>query len=146
MTSYHDITKKVERLHCRPKKTSTNAPAVCNIFQDQSRKVLPIPEFSHEYNCHKGSVDLANQLRSYYTTQQRCCRNWFPLFYSLLDSSLVNAYRIQRTMYFTIYQKLQSEHFQFHSQVADQLIHSGITQSERVTPSVDPICNRFSPV
>jgi len=141
MTSYHDIKKKVERLRRRPKKTSTNATVVHNIFQDQSRKVLPIPEFIDDYNYHMGSVDIADQLRSYYTTQQRCRRNWFPLFYWLLDTSLVNAYRIQKTINSTGYRKLQSEHFRFRSEVADQLIHSGITHSEEVTviPSVGPI-------
>ena len=75
MTSYHDITKKMERLRCRSKKTSTNAMVVRDIFQDQSRKVLPIPEFIDDYNYHMGSVDIADLLRSYYTTQQRCHRN-----------------------------------------------------------------------
>ena len=84
MTSYHDIKKKVERLRRQPEKTSTNATVVCDIFQDRLRKVLPIPEFINDYNYHMGSVNIADQLRSYYTTQQRSRRNWFPLFYWLL--------------------------------------------------------------
>jgi len=43
ITSYHDITKKVERLHRLPKVTSTNASTVWSIFKDVSLKVQPIP-------------------------------------------------------------------------------------------------------
>lgn len=113
ITSYHDIKKKVERLRRWPKKTSTNATVVRDIFQDQSRKVLPISGFIDDYNYHMDSVDIADQLRSYYTIQQKCHRNWFPLFYWLLDPSLVNAYRIQKTLNSTGYRKLQSETFTF---------------------------------
>jgi len=135
MTSYHDITKRVERLRRRPKKTSTNASIVRNIFNDQSRKILPIPEFINDYNYHMCSVDIADQLRSYYSTQQRCRRNWLPLFYWLLDTSLVNAYRIHRTIssHSNTGRKLQSEHFHFRSDVADQLINTGIHLNERAT-------------
>jgi len=135
MTSYHDITKKVERLRRRPKKTSTNAAVVRNIFNNESRKILPIPEFIDDYNYHMGSVNIADQLRSYYSTQQRCRRNWLPLFYWLLDTSLVNAYRIQRTInsHSGSPRKLQSEHFHFRSEVVDQLIHTGIHLNETAT-------------
>ena len=98
MTSYHDIRKKVERLRRRPKLTSTNASIVRNIFKEASRKMLPIPEFIDDYNYNMGAVDIADQLRSYYSTQQTSRRNWLPLFYWLLDTSLVNAYQIQKTM------------------------------------------------
>lgn len=122
MTSYHDISKTVERLRRRPKKTSTNASVVRGIFGDQARKLLPIPEFIDDYNYHMGSVDIADQLRSYYSTQQRCRRNWFPLFYWLLDISIVNAYRIQQTSNSSADRRIHSSHFRFRADVADQLI------------------------
>jgi len=128
MTSYHNITKEVESLRHRPKVTSTNASVVRSIFKDQSRKVLPIPQFIDDYNCNMGGVDIADQLRSYYSTQQRSCRNWFPLFHWLLDTSLVNAYRIQRRI--NSERKLRSEYFYFRSEIADKLIEEGIRLSE----------------
>ena len=134
MTSYHDIRKKVERLRRRPKITSSNATAVHSVFQEESRKVLPIPEFIDDYNYNMGGVDIADQLRSYYSTQQPSCRNWLPLFYCLLDTSLVNAYRIQRMM--NPHRRLQSEHFHFRSDVADQLILDGIRLTEQATPPI----------
>ena len=43
-------------------------------------------------------VDVADQLRSYYNTQQTVRRNWMPLFFWLLDTAIVNSYRIARTL------------------------------------------------
>ncbi|KAF9903016.1 hypothetical protein BX616_001743, partial [Lobosporangium transversale] len=37
-------------------------------------------------------VDVANQLKSYYNTQQPSRCNWLPLFFWLLDTSIVNSY------------------------------------------------------
>jgi len=39
-----------------------------------------------------GGVDIADQRRSYYYTQLRTCRNWFPLFFWLLDTAVINCY------------------------------------------------------
>ena len=142
MTTYHDITKTIDRLHRRPKKSSTNATMVRGIFGDLSRKVLPIPEFIDDYNYHMGGVDIADQLRSYYCTQQPSCRNWYPLFYWLLDTTLVNAYRIQRTL--LSHRPIRSEHYFFRTRVADQLIQHSLnlqnlkTESSLPTPAPSP--------
>ena len=134
MTSYHDIRKKVDRLHRRPKITSSNATVVHSVFQEESRKVLPIPECIDDYNYNMGVVDIADQLSSYYSTQQPSQRNWLPLFYWLLDTSLVNAYRIQGMM--NPHQRLRSEHFHFRSDVADELILYGIHLTEQATSPI----------
>jgi len=132
MTSYHDITLTLERLRRRPKKTSTNAITVRGIFGDQSRKTLPIPQFIDDYNYHMGGVDIADQLRSYYPTQHRSCRNWYPLFFWLLDTSLVNCYRIQRTM--DPYRITRSQHYFFRSQVAESFIQTGLQEQTTLSP------------
>ncbi|KAH8757109.1 hypothetical protein BGZ57DRAFT_646217 [Hyaloscypha finlandica] len=41
-----------------------------------------------------GGVDLANQFRESYETHQMTQRNWWPLFYWLIDVICVNAYRL----------------------------------------------------
>ena len=139
MTTYYDITKTVERLQRRPKKTSTNASMEHGIFGDQSQKMLPIREFIDDYNYHMGGVDIADQLRPYYCTQQHSCRNWYPLFYWLLDTTLVNAYRIQKTLHSPW--SIQSEHYMFRTRVADQLIHNGLKLHNLKTepPSTAPV-------
>jgi len=46
------------------------------------------------YNHYKVGVDVADQYRSYYFTQLKCLRNWPPIFYWLLDTSVINSYLI----------------------------------------------------
>ena len=75
MTNYHDIQETVERRRRRPKKTSTNGAIVRGLFGNEVRKSLPIPTFIDDYNYHMGAVDIADQLRSYYYTQQTARRN-----------------------------------------------------------------------
>ena len=41
-----------------------------------------------------GGVDLVNQFRAAYETHRAICRNWWPLFYWLIDVAYVNAYRL----------------------------------------------------
>ena len=126
MTIYHDITSTVDRIRQQPKKTSSNAVMVQRIFGDESRKKLPIPSFLNDYNYHMGSVDIADQLRSYYCTQQRASRNWYLLFYWFLDTSIVNTYRLLRTLY--PHQKSQTKHYLFCERLANKLIDIGLAE------------------
>ena len=41
-----------------------------------------------------GGVDLANQYRESYKTHRATLRNWWPLFYCLIDVACINAYRL----------------------------------------------------
>jgi hypothetical protein len=41
-----------------------------------------------------GGVDLANQFRESYETHRATLRNWWPLFYWLIDVACINAYRL----------------------------------------------------
>ena len=68
------------------------------MFGSESRKVLKIPKIIDDYNHNMNGVNVADQLRSYYNTQQTARRNWMPLFYWLLDTAIINAYRIARTL------------------------------------------------
>jgi len=86
-----DFREKVRR---RPAKTSTNGRIVRQVFGDTSTKELRIPCFIDDYNHYMGGVDLANQFRESYETHQITQRNWWPLFYWLIDIVCVNAYRL----------------------------------------------------
>jgi hypothetical protein len=57
-------------------------------------RLLPIPIAIHEYNCFMGGVDIADQLRAGLSTQQRGKKHWRPLAYWLLDSSIINSFRL----------------------------------------------------
>jgi len=64
------------------------------VFEDQYTKELPIPCFIDDYNYNIGGVDLANQFRESYETHRATLRNWWPLFYWLIDVACINVYRL----------------------------------------------------
>lgn len=68
------------------------------MFGSESKKKLLIPKVIDDYNHCMNGVDIADQLRSYYNTQQTVRRNWMPLFFWLLDTAIINTYRIARTL------------------------------------------------
>jgi len=78
----------------RPPETSTNAKTARKPFGESAQNELEIPSFIDDYNHHMNSVDLANQFREVYDTQQIAYRTWFPLFHWVLDQAAINAYKI----------------------------------------------------
>ncbi|CAG8728662.1 2479_t:CDS:2, partial [Cetraspora pellucida] len=97
LTTIHGLVGdewKVERERQRPRETSTNAVKVRTVFGTESKKKLKIPRVIDDYNNYMNGVDVADQLRSYYSMQQTTRRNWMPLFFWLLDTAIINTYRI----------------------------------------------------
>jgi hypothetical protein len=86
-----DFRNKVRK---RPAKTSTNSRIVRQVFGEDSTKELLIPCFIDDYNQYMGGVDLANQFRESYETHRASLRNWWPLFYWLIDVACINSYRL----------------------------------------------------
>jgi Transposase IS4 len=81
----------------RPRDTSSNVVRVQQLFNPREFvKELPIPSCIHDYNQFMGGVDIADQYRSYYTTQLIACRNWLPIFFWTLDTALINSFIIFR--------------------------------------------------
>ena len=58
--------------------------------------MLLIPKVIDQYNFFMGGVDIADQRRSYYHTQLRSCRNWYPLFFWLLETAIINLFILYR--------------------------------------------------
>ena len=90
----HKIDDFREKIRKRPAKTSTNGRIVRTIFGDSPTKELRIPCFIDDYNQYMGGVDFANQYREAYETHKTTFRNWWPLFYWLIDVACINAYRL----------------------------------------------------
>ena len=90
----HQVDDFVAKIRKRPAKTSTNGRIVRDVFKEEHTKELYIPRFIDDYNHHMGGVDLANQFREVYETHRATQRNWWPLFYWLLDMAYINAYRL----------------------------------------------------
>jgi len=57
-------------------------------------RLLPIPMAIDEYNRFISGVDIADQLRAGFLTQQQGVKQWCPLVCWLLDSSITNAFRL----------------------------------------------------
>jgi Transposase IS4 len=104
-TTIHNGTEWVVRNRKRPKGTSTSAAITKQPFYMftprigckepyEHTRLLPIPAAIDDYNHHMGGVDIADQLRAGFSTQQRGVKPWRPLFYWLLDSAIINAFRL----------------------------------------------------
>jgi len=60
---------KVHKERRKPRETSSNSQKVRSVFGNATHKTLSIPKMIDDYNHHMGGVDIADQLRSYYSTQ-----------------------------------------------------------------------------
>ncbi len=99
LSNIHTVDKAEdfrEKVRKRPAKTSTNGRIVQRVFGSDHTKELSIPCFINDYNHHMGGVDLANQFREAYETHKPTLRNWWPLFYWLIDVACINSYRLYR--------------------------------------------------
>lgn len=126
LSTIHDSNSFTLANRCRPKENSTNAiqsqkPLTTNGITVHTKK-LPIPSIIDDYNHHMNGVDQADQLRSNYSTQQKTVRTWLPIFYWLLDVSLVNTYRIHQ--FYVAPEKPEASHEHFRRSVAEHLVSS----------------------
>jgi len=71
---------------------SSNTSAIRRVLGAPERAKVPIPVMINDYNQYKIGVDVADQYRSYYFTQLKCLWNWPPIFYWLLETTVINFY------------------------------------------------------
>ena len=136
LTTIHNIDSKVSKERRKPRETSTNSRKVTSVFEGAARKIVPIPKIIDDYNHHMGGVDIADQLRSYYTTQLTVCRTWPPLFFWLLDTSIINSYLICKKLGIT------KDHKSFnHKSFRMDLIRNLIKDSANNNSSKRVTCN-----
>jgi len=79
-----------------------------------------------------GSIDIADQLQSYLSTQRAARGNWQPFFYKLLDTAIINGYRLTGTNGFLV------SHHVFHSSLLTALLttaQTSLTRSPTCSPS-----------
>jgi len=124
MTTIHQLKGRIAKVlkeRKRPGLKSSNAAGVkrAKVFSEGEWKVLlNIPKCINDYNNHMGGVDIADQYWSYYDTQLISLCTWFPIFFWLLDTALINS--------FIMYSNhgISLEHKEFRIQVAWSLILS----------------------
>jgi hypothetical protein len=122
----------MQRKRRRPRETSTNAATVRRVFGDQPTMVLGIPKIIDDYNHKMNGVDIADQLRAYRCLQQTSRRTWYPLFFWLLDTTLVNLSILHAKLGTTI------SNTDFRVGLAWDLLRATATEQERrVTRSME---------
>ena len=83
-----------------PRGTSSNAAEVRQLFkQGEFVKPLSIPTCVDDYNQFMGGVDIADQYRSYYTTQIVTQCNWLLIFFWILDTAFLNSFIIYQEFF-----------------------------------------------
>ena len=70
INTVHTGRKTVETLRRRPAKTSTNARISHTLFDNLTIKKLLISNFIDLYNYFMNNIDIIDQFRCYYNTQQ----------------------------------------------------------------------------
>ena len=131
MSTVSNGLEMVRRLRRRPGKTATNARTSRAVFGEMTTKQLDIPRFIDMYNHYMNGVDNADQLRCYYSTQRVHFKSWKPLWHFLLDTTIVNSYKIHHCIPKRLQNKLFHHHTQreFRVRLASQLFK----ESERLT-------------
>jgi len=125
MTTVHNGNETIIRERRRPTATSTGARQTAKIFGSSVQKMLPIPLFIDQYNHYMNGVDVADQIRSYYTTQRRHHQTWKPLWHFLLDTVASNCFKL--SSYSSPGQIKRSSHRRFMINLTDQLLQRGST-------------------
>ena len=127
MSTIHPLSGEdslVLRMRKHPGNKSTNASGANSIFlPGEHQKELDIPVIVDAYSQHKVGVYVADQYRTYFDTQliSRC--NWYPLFYWILETALINSLIIYRDRPAT--KEHTVEHFDFRLSILRDLLQSG---------------------
>jgi hypothetical protein len=100
-------------------------PSGCKEPYEHTR-LLPILGAINDYNYHIGRVDIVDQLRAGFSTQQRRVKPWRPLFYWLLDSTIINAFRLlehqRKSKLGSQKDKVRSAHLAFREALVSELL------------------------
>jgi len=126
---------------------STNASGANSTFlPGEHQKELDIPVIVDAYNQHKVGVDVADQYRTYFDTQLISRRNWYPLFYWILETALINSLIIYRDL--PANKERTVDHFDFRLSIVHDLLQAGspstmksssrIPASQKITRSAPP--------
>jgi hypothetical protein len=122
----------------RPPLTASGARQTRKVFGDADTKELPIPTFIFWYNHYMCGVDIADQLRSYFTTQRTHRRTWKPLFHFLLDTVLGNCFLLSSYNLTDRRPSRKDGHKQFRKDLRDTLFKHSIRKRRAPTHEHPP--------
>jgi len=116
LSTIHELEERGVSERKKLRSSSSNGPPIRHVFGSHERANVPIPAITDDYNHYKVGEDVADQYRSYYFTQLKCLRNSPPIFYWLLDTTVINTYLLLRHLPSSSYaQHLGSSHLVWES-------------------------------
>ena len=130
MTSVHTGRETVIRKRRRPAKTATNAKTSRAVFGEEVTKDLTISTSIDLYNHYMNGMDVVDQLRCYYNTQRVHNKTWFPIWHFLLNTAVINCYKIANTTEERSYAKLRKH--SAHKRFREDLVTDLFENSERL--------------
>ena len=96
------------------------------LWGEEYRTTIPQLSIAVDYNLFMGGVDIADQMRSYYSCHMKSQRNWMPLFYWLVDATICNSYIITKELLGDTNQRLAvTQPRQFRTDLAWNLVIRG---------------------
>jgi len=89
---------------------------------------VTVPAAAAYCNLYMGGVDIADQHRSYYSTQLRVVRTWMPFFFWLLDTTIINSFLLASQTMSSDRNPQWSVHSKFRERLAWDLVEQGFEQ------------------
>jgi len=89
---------------------------------------LAVPTATADYNLYMGGVDIGDQRRSYYSTQLQVVRTWMPIFFWLLDNTIINSFLLVSQTISSDRNPQLSVHSKFQESLAWDLVEQGFEQ------------------
>ncbi|KAF2813863.1 uncharacterized protein BDZ99DRAFT_553863 [Mytilinidion resinicola] len=135
LSTVHEGKAYIQKLRKRPAKTASGYRQTVKNFGNEATAWLEIPVFIDEYNLWMCGVDIADQLRSCYSTNRVHRKTWKPLFSFLFDTAVGNSYMLssyRRDPGSNDRQLRQDSHLQFCRDLRDALLHASVrTQQQK---------------
>ncbi|RPA99152.1 hypothetical protein L873DRAFT_1684725 [Choiromyces venosus 120613-1] len=75
-----------------------------------------------------GGVDIANQYRTYYATQLQVTQNWMPLFFWLLNTTVINVHIITHELHPTHRAYKKDLCWKWNEDLAWELVKEGFSE------------------
>ena len=158
MSTIHPLSGEdslVLRMRKHPGNKSTNASGANSTFLPGERqKELDIPVIVDAYNQHKVGVDVADQYRTYFDTQLISRHNWYPLFYWILETALINSLITYQDLHAN--KERTVDHFDFRLSIVCDLLQAGsrstmessthIPASQQITRLAPPTPSALPPL
>ena len=120
-----NYTIRRRRRPLRPRNRDAYRDLIDQVWGNQPIRELALPTATVDYNLHMGGVDIADQRRSYYSTQLRVVRSWMPLFFWLLDTTVINSFLLAQQHIGEGRQSTWQSHSGYRERLAWDLVERG---------------------